>query len=81
MSWKSGTSLFAKLVDTIEANIAEEEDRVNVYIEMIEAFEDADWDCLHDVFGEHTALDTAINTLYPGQYEPDEEFEDSDEGC
>jgi len=46
--------------------IPDEEVRKEFYKEVINAFEDADWDTQDECMGEDDAFDTAINELHPG---------------
>ena len=48
MSWASGSRLASRLIEAAEQTIGNEEERVNFYDAMIDAYEDADCDTLDE---------------------------------
>lgn len=67
MGWSSGTSLMEAVIVAIQANVPDEEVRYNLYEEIVDAFQDADWDNLDEVAG----IDPAYDRLYKLKYGED----------
>lgn len=67
MGWSSGTSLMEAVIVAIQANVPDEEVRYNLYEEIVDAFQDADWDNLDEVVG----IDPAYDRLYKLKYGED----------
>ncbi len=73
MGWSSGTPLVEKMIDMIQENVGDPDKRFYMYLELIEAFEDADWDNIDEVIGLDPEFDRAANQLHPGLIEDDED--------
>ena len=65
MGWASGSELFSRLVKTMKKHVGDPEKRTAIYEEMIDAFEDADWDTQDECMGEDPAFDAAMKKLHP----------------
>ena len=76
MGWSSGTSLIRKLIVSINRNILNDSNANRtvtlIYIDMITAFEEADWDNLDEVIGIDSRFDDAVRWLYPNYFEEEE---------
>lgn len=59
MGWSSGSSLFEKLIASVEYNISDFDQRYEVYTDMIGEFEDMDCDTLEECLGLADAFDAA----------------------
>lgn len=65
MSWKSGTRIFVGIIDSLnEANIPDET-RKEIYENLWNVFEDADFDSWYDLLGEDDIFDELYNEKYP----------------
>lgn len=65
MGWASGSRLMSDLIESVKDNVESYESRVDLYIEMIHNFEDADCDTLNECLGSDPAFDEAWNRCYP----------------
>lgn len=65
MGWSSGTSLFERIAERLKNTVRNEELRTEIYIILIDEFEDDDWDNIDEVTGIDSSLDKAIRELYP----------------
>jgi hypothetical protein len=72
MGWSSGTTLVRKLIRSAKATISDPAQRTAFYVEMIDAFEDADWDNIDEGLGIDTAFDDAARQLHPDCFEGDD---------
>lgn len=70
MGWSSGTEIMEKIIKVLYKEVPEYEVRKRIYIEIIDAFGDADWDNEDESLGKDEAYDGAYNFYYP---ERDEE--------
>lgn len=60
MGWSRGSALFARIAEVIESVISNEDDRAELYEEMITAFEEFDCDTLHECAGIDPVLDELL---------------------
>jgi hypothetical protein len=60
MGWSSGSRLFSQLVPIVE-KYAPAPTRVDIYLDLIAAFVDEDWDTLDECKGLSKSLDEAID--------------------
>lgn len=65
MGWSSGTTIVEKMIDIIQENVGDPDKRFYMYLEMIEVFEDADWDNIDEVMGKDEEFDRAAKQLHP----------------
>lgn len=65
MGWASGSRLMSDLIESVKNNVDNFESRVDLYLEMIKNFEDADCDTLDECLGEDEAFDEAWNRSFP----------------
>lgn len=65
MGWSSGSTIFSQIISAIQPEIKNVNKRKAIYIKLIAAFENADWDTLDECLGEDPAYDKAIKELYP----------------
>ena len=77
MGWSSGATLFQTLAENISSNVSDEDERLVVYEEMINAFDAHDCDDLSYLIGEvDHILDEALRDFYNIEEDEDEEDED-----
>lgn len=72
MGWSSGTELFEKVIKVVKSSASDRHLRRRLYMKLIPAFQEADWDCETECLGIDPAYDGALMTLHP-DYFPDEE--------
>lgn len=65
MGWSTGSSIFEEVVTVIRANVADFEERCDIYRELIGIFENYDCDTLHECLGSDEAFDEVWRELYP----------------
>ena len=75
MGWSRGSSLFSAIIRALKPAIPDEEQRKNVYRELVDAFRGRDWDTLSECLGEDPAYDAIYGEIYP----EDEEVADEDD--
>jgi heterodisulfide reductase subunit B len=64
MGWASGSDLFDSVIQSAMRYIPDKEFRKAFYKELIEAFEDADWDTESECCGVDGAFDEALQELH-----------------
>ena len=69
MGWSSGTRLVGAMIETASNHISNVNERENFYYEMIQHFEDADWDNIDEVLGDDPVFDAAAKRLHPSHFE------------
>lgn len=67
MGWSSGSRLATRLIKAAKENLWDELEREDFYIEMIDAFEDADCDTLDECLGTDQSFDIVYNRKYPNE--------------
>lgn len=65
MGWSSGTGLMLAIIKSAKKATPDMKTRKVFYKEVIDAFEDADWDTQDECTGEDSAFDEAIKELHP----------------
>jgi hypothetical protein len=70
MGWAGGSSLFDDLIDSLLEHNIEYQKRVDIYLNMINAFENEDCDTLQECFGRDSAYDEAFRLIH----EDDEDY-------
>ena len=65
MGWSSGTSLVKKMIDIIQENVGDPDKRFYMYIDLINAFEDHDWDNVDEAMGLDPEFDRAAKQIHP----------------
>lgn len=63
MGWASGSLVMEKVIHAVEKTSLDEEEKVCLYLKLIDAFEDADCDTLDECVGESDAFDSAMLSL------------------
>lgn len=69
MGWASGSSLFSEVISAIKPRISDVTLRKEIYKDLINAFENSDWDTQDECMGEDEAYDAALVEVHPGWYE------------
>ena len=65
MGWASGSRLATRLIEAAKETISNEEERVNFYDALIDAFEDTDCDTLDECLDVDPVFDAHWQTKYP----------------
>jgi hypothetical protein len=78
MSWARGSELFSRIAELIEAYVPNENSRIEIYSEMISAFEEFDCDTLDECVGIDSVLDELLKETYDSDLD-DEEDENEDD--
>lgn len=74
MGWASGSSMFGEIIEFLQETIEDEDVRKEIYLGLIDIFENRDCDTLDECKGEDEAFDEAFEELHPS----DEDEEDLD---
>jgi hypothetical protein len=78
MGWSGGTAIFSNIITTLQFHIKDDEVRKELYQDMLDAFEDADWDTQDECLGIDIAYDEVYHLKYPGDFDIDLEDEDDE---
>ena len=65
MGFSSATYIMEELINGLEPLIKDEELRKDVYIKIINALENADWDNANECCEQDTAYDKALKEVHP----------------
>lgn len=65
MGWSNGSNLMSQVIDIIQSHTQPSKYTKNMYMCLIDAFEDFDADCLHECLGENEYFDKAYKEMYP----------------
>lgn len=76
MGWSRGSELFARIAEVIETVVRDEDDRHEIYKEMIAAFEDFDCDTLMECTDIDFILDELLEEAYGDTEDSDEDEDD-----
>jgi hypothetical protein len=60
MGWSSGTDLVRKVAESIRSTVVEPQDRKQLYLDLVSAAEDCDWDCQNEAEGIDPILDRIL---------------------
>lgn len=63
MGWASGSELLLKIVQSLQEHVADDNVREDIYIDIIQAFENLDCDTIYEVLGEDEAFDAAYHLV------------------
>jgi hypothetical protein len=69
MGWSSGSSLMGNIIRRSQKLDISFGQMVELYLILIESFEDRDWDCIDEVMGLDPAFDKAAKILHPDWFE------------
>ena len=65
MGWGSGSDLMSEVIKTISKEIKDPLVRKKIYVGLIDAFENHDWDTQDECLGVDPAFDDAMAVLHP----------------
>lgn len=65
MAWRNGASIFSSIIDTISSNVDDEDQRREIYKDLIELFEDHDCTNLEDCYGEDNVFNEVFCEIHP----------------
>lgn len=65
MGWASGSRLFGAVITSLKQHVDDEESRQAIYFDLIQDFEDEDWDTQDECKDEDPAFDAALRELHP----------------
>lgn len=75
MGWGSGSRVMGELIESLKRNVADDEVREAVYVDMIDALQDMDCDTLQECEGDDEAFDNALRQVNPDWYDEEDEDE------
>jgi hypothetical protein len=67
MGWASGSQIMWRVMETAQRYIPNETQRCEFYREIIDAFEDQDWDTQDECLGMDPMFDAAMQYLHPDE--------------
>lgn len=70
MGWASGSILMSDVIKAIKTKVPVE-NRTDIYVVLIEAFEDHDWDTQSECMRIDAAFDRAMGIVHPTWYDKD----------
>lgn len=73
MGWSSGSSTFSEIIAAVKPNVADKEARKRIYLPIINAFENSDWDTQDECLGQDDAYDEVLKEMHPDWYDEDDE--------
>lgn len=65
MGWASGSALVGSLIGVLRANVPDGNDRHRIYLGLIAAFEEFDWDTQDECLEIDPEFDAAMRALHP----------------
>lgn len=68
MGWSGGGCLMDRLLNSLLKNVSNYETRKHIYTDMIDAFEDHDWDNSEECLYNDPAYDAALKKLHPSWF-------------
>ena len=68
MGWSSGSELFSIVIDSVKKRLPDNERR-ELYVELIPAFEDMDWDTQDECMGKDPMYEAALKELHPNWHD------------
>ena len=71
LGWASGSRLFSSVIQSLKDAGIEESQRKTIYVAIIPAFWEHDWDTENECEGLDPAFDAAMELLWPGYFEED----------
>lgn len=69
MGWSGGSLLMSEVIAALQNHVDDEDVRKEIYLEIIEAFEDKDADTLDECVDEDPAFREALLELHPDYLE------------
>lgn len=71
MGWASGSSMFGEIIEFLQETIEDDDVRKELYMGLIDIFENRDCDTLYECKGEDEAFDEAFEELHPDDDDED----------
>jgi hypothetical protein len=71
MGWNTGSEIMSGIIESLVNSVGDTDTREEIYVSLINLFEEYDCDVLFECKGEDVAFDRAYDQLYPEE----EEFE------
>jgi len=69
MGWTSGSDLMADIINSLKRHLPNNPKlRQKIYVDLIVAFEDSDWDTQDDCYGQDPAFDLALKGIHPDDW-------------
>jgi hypothetical protein len=78
MGWAGGSELLGQMIRILQEHVPDDSVREDIYIDMINAFEDADCDTVYELLGEDEAFDAAYHLINEDDDDGGDEDEDLD---
>jgi len=81
MGWNNGSALMDDVIEAVRETGLAHGARYRLYMKLIPAFQDYDWDTETECMGSDDAFDQALQELHPAWFEEDDdEIEDDGNG-
>lgn len=69
MGWASGSEVMGRIIKVVKKEVASKAKRKALYMGIIQALEDHDWDTQDECLGEDQAYDDVYNEQHPSEDE------------
>lgn len=69
MGWASGSYIMQPVIDALKAEVKDDATRKRIYLSIIPAFEQEDWDTQDECLGTDDEFDAALKELHPSWFE------------
>jgi len=77
VGWSGGTDLAWSIIKVAKKHVPDKKARLKLYVGVIDAMEDHDWDTQGEAMGRDPVFDEAMLTLHPDMLE-EESYDDVD---
>lgn len=68
MGWASGSYLMNDVIRALQQEVPDDAVRERIYVRLIDAFENDDWDTQDECRGRDKAFDAALKNAHPDWY-------------
>lgn len=65
MGWASGSNVMTRIIKVVKKEVPSKAKRKVLYMDIVDALRDQDWDTLDECLGEDQAYDDIYNELFP----------------
>jgi hypothetical protein len=79
MGWAGGSELLEQIIRILQEHVPDDSVREDIYIDIINAFEDADCDTVYELLGEDEAFDAAYHLINDSDDDDVEEVDVEDD--
>lgn len=71
MGWSSGSPLMSRVIEAVAEHVPNNKSKLELFVDLIEAFEDFDCDTLDECLGEDAMFDAAYKEVYGHEEDED----------